>query len=76
MEKANADSDAIADRAERQLGISNSERFARQASMADPLDDNTTTAAIDDAIADHPADHTFTDAAAFALVRKDSQRAI
>lgn len=74
MEKANADSDATADRAERQLGITGSERFAERTAMALVLDGNATTAAIDAAISDHPTDHAFTDAAAFALVRDDFQR--
>jgi metal-responsive CopG/Arc/MetJ family transcriptional regulator len=58
--------------AAKRMGVSRSEFFARAAERwLDTLDDDGTTAAIDAAIADLPADHAFTDAAAAALVRDD-----
>lgn len=60
------------DGAARRLGVSRSEFFARAAERwLDALDDDGTTAAINDAIAGLPDDHAFTDAAAAALIRDD-----
>jgi metal-responsive CopG/Arc/MetJ family transcriptional regulator len=62
-----------ADRAAKRLGLSRSEFFARAAERwLDDLDDETTTAAIDRAIAGLPDDTTFTDAAAAALAERDA----
>ena len=61
----------VIDAADR-LGVSRSEFFARAAERwLDALDDDGTTDAINRAIAGHPADHEFTDAAAVALFRDD-----
>jgi metal-responsive CopG/Arc/MetJ family transcriptional regulator len=60
------------DRAAKQLGVSRSEFFARAAERwLDDLDGGMITAAIDRALADSPADHSFTDAAAAALVAEE-----
>ena len=65
--------DATFDRVEKaaqRLGVSRSEFFARAAERwLDVLDDDGTTAAINEAIAGLPPDHAFTDAAAAALIR-------
>lgn len=62
-----------ADRAARRLGLSRSEFFARAAERwLDDLDDESTTAAIDRAIAGLPEDTAFTEAAAAALVERDA----
>jgi metal-responsive CopG/Arc/MetJ family transcriptional regulator len=60
------------DKAAKRLGVSRSEVFARAAERwLDTLEDGGTTAAIDRAIAELPADHGFTDAAAAALAAGD-----
>ena len=62
-----------AERAARRLGISRSEFLARAAERwLDDLDDEGTTAAIDQAIAGLRDDSAFTDAAAAALVERDA----
>ena len=62
-----------ADRAAKRLGLSRSEFFARAAERwLDDLDDESTTAAIDRAIAGLPHDTAFTDTAAAALVERDA----
>jgi metal-responsive CopG/Arc/MetJ family transcriptional regulator len=62
-----------ADRAAKRLGLSRSEFFARAAERwLDDLDDESTTAAIDRAIAGLPDDTAFTDAAAAALAERDA----
>jgi len=54
--------------AARRLGVSRSEFFARAAERwLDDLDDDQTTEAINQAIAETPVDTAFTDAAATAL---------
>jgi metal-responsive CopG/Arc/MetJ family transcriptional regulator len=54
--------------AAKRLGVSRSEFYARAAqSWLDALDDEDTTDAINRAIAGHPAEEAFTDAAAAAL---------
>ncbi len=56
--------------AAKRLGLSRSEFFARAAQRwLEDLDDHQTTEAINNAIANLPADTTFTDAAAQALVQ-------
>jgi metal-responsive CopG/Arc/MetJ family transcriptional regulator len=60
------------DRAAKRLGVSRSELFVRAAeNWLDALEDDGTTAAINRAIAGHPADFGFTDAAAAALAADD-----
>jgi metal-responsive CopG/Arc/MetJ family transcriptional regulator len=62
------------DRAARRLGVSRSEFFARAAERwLDALEDDGTTEAINRAIAELPADHEFTAAAAAALAADDQQ---
>jgi metal-responsive CopG/Arc/MetJ family transcriptional regulator len=56
------------DRAARRLGVSRSEFFTRAAeNWLDVMEDDGTTEAINCAIAELPADHGFTDAAAASL---------
>jgi metal-responsive CopG/Arc/MetJ family transcriptional regulator len=58
--------------AARRLGVSRSEFFARAAERwLNDLDDDQTTAAIDQAIAGASTDTAFTDAAAAALAQSD-----
>lgn len=60
------------DRAAKRLGVSRSEFFARAAeSWLDALEEDATTEAINRAIAELPADHAFTDAAAAASAAGD-----
>jgi metal-responsive CopG/Arc/MetJ family transcriptional regulator len=62
------------DTAAKRLGVSRSEFFSRAAEKAlDALDDHGTTEAINRALAGHPADHAFTDAAAAALAASDQR---
>jgi len=62
------------DHAAKRLGVSRSEFFSRAAEQAlDALEDDGTTDAINRAIADLPADHAFTDAAAAALAAGDQR---
>jgi metal-responsive CopG/Arc/MetJ family transcriptional regulator len=60
--------------AAKRLGLSRSEFFARAAQRwLEDLDDHQTTEAINNAIANLPADTAFTDAAAQALLGGDPQ---
>jgi metal-responsive CopG/Arc/MetJ family transcriptional regulator len=62
------------DHAAKRLGVSRSEFFSRAAEKAlDALDDDSTTEAINRALAGLPADHAFTDAAAAALAASDQR---
>ena len=61
------------DRAAKRLGLSRSEFFARAAERwLDDLDDESTAAAIDRAIAGLPEDTAFTEAGAPALVEREA----